>query len=182
MYWIVIYLFCTHLTFDLILRLRNISRLGIHPYGCWHTSRNTISMDATFYSILPSKVKISLFCPNGLPTINSSDCPLLTLPPSNSSGYKRTKIIGERLFCILWSKVSLCFSLLDVSVSQPVSNRREFIVNNSVAPVSIRAASFCIFSSPFDSCYAQLFHTTSAYSTSGRIKKVNRLKRFPIQF
>ena len=47
--------FCTHLTFDLILRLRRISRLGIHPYGCWHTSRNTISTDATFYSILPSE-------------------------------------------------------------------------------------------------------------------------------
>ena len=45
--------FCTHLTFDLILRLRPIFRLGIHPYGCWHTSRNTISMDATFCSVLP---------------------------------------------------------------------------------------------------------------------------------
>ena len=48
-----IFSFCTHLTFDLILRLRHISRLDIHPYDCWHTSRNTISMDATFYSILP---------------------------------------------------------------------------------------------------------------------------------
>ena len=37
------------------------------PYGCWHTSKNTISMDATFYSVLLSKVKINLFCPNGLP-------------------------------------------------------------------------------------------------------------------
>ena len=61
MYRIVIHLFCTHLTFDLILRLWSISTLGIHPYGCWHTSRNTISMDAEFYSILPSKVKINLF-------------------------------------------------------------------------------------------------------------------------
>ena len=52
---IAILSFCTHLTFDLILRLRRISRLGIHPYGFWHTSRNTISMDATFYSILPSE-------------------------------------------------------------------------------------------------------------------------------
>ena len=57
--------FCTHLTFDLILRLRRISRLGIHPYSCWHTSMDTISMDATFYSILPSK---DLFSWNGLPT------------------------------------------------------------------------------------------------------------------
>ena len=38
-----------------MLRLRRISRLGIHPYGYWHTSRNTISMDAPFYSILPSE-------------------------------------------------------------------------------------------------------------------------------
>ena len=67
-YCIVTYLFCTHLTFDLILRLWSISRLGIHPYGCWHSSRNTISMDTKFYSILPSKVKISLFYLNGLPT------------------------------------------------------------------------------------------------------------------
>ena len=46
---IAIFSFCTHLTFDLILRLGRISRLGIHPNGFWHTSRNTISMDATFY-------------------------------------------------------------------------------------------------------------------------------------
>ena len=61
-----IFSFCTHLTFDLILRLRRISRLGIHPHGCWHTSRNTISMDATFYSFLPSE---EFFSCNGLPTI-----------------------------------------------------------------------------------------------------------------
>ena len=30
--------------------------------------RNTISMDAKFYSILPTKVTISLLCLNGLPT------------------------------------------------------------------------------------------------------------------
>ena len=52
---IAIFSFCTRLTVDIILRLRLISRLGIHPYGCWHTSRNTFSMDATFYSILPSE-------------------------------------------------------------------------------------------------------------------------------
>ena len=52
---IAIFSFCTQLTFNLILRFRCISRLGIHPYGWWHTSRYTISMDATFYSILPSE-------------------------------------------------------------------------------------------------------------------------------
>ena len=41
-----------------------------HPH-VRHTSRNTISMDAKFYSILPSKMKISLFCLNGLPTRES---------------------------------------------------------------------------------------------------------------
>ena len=50
---------CTFIlhSFDLylILNLRRISRRGINSYVCWHTSRNTISMDATFYSILPSE-------------------------------------------------------------------------------------------------------------------------------
>ena len=78
MYGIVICLFCTHMTFDLILRLRNISRLGIHPYGCWHTSRHAISIDAKFYSILPSKVKITLFRLNGQPT-NIITSEILTL-------------------------------------------------------------------------------------------------------
>ena len=48
-------LFCTELTFDLILRLRSIFRLGIHPYVFYHTSRSTMSMDAIMYSILPSE-------------------------------------------------------------------------------------------------------------------------------
>ena len=63
---IAIFSFWTHLTFYLILRLRRISRPGIHPYGFWHTSRNTISMDTTFYSILPSE---ELFSWNWLPTM-----------------------------------------------------------------------------------------------------------------
>ena len=48
-------LFCTELTFDPILRLRSIFRLGIHPYVFYHTSRSTMSMDAIMYSILPSE-------------------------------------------------------------------------------------------------------------------------------
>ena len=62
-------LFCTQLTFDLILRPRYISRLGIHPNRFYYTCRVVNSMDASFYSVLPSKVKISLFCLNGQPTI-----------------------------------------------------------------------------------------------------------------
>ena len=59
---------CTQLTFDLFLRLRSNYRLGIHPYVFCHTSRNNISMGRIMYSILPSKVKISVFFPMGLPT------------------------------------------------------------------------------------------------------------------
>ena len=59
-------LFCTELTFDLILRLRSIFRLGIHPYVFNHTSRSTMSMDAIMYSILPSE---EFFSGYGLLTI-----------------------------------------------------------------------------------------------------------------
>ena len=59
---------CTQLTFDLFLRLRSNYRLGIHPYVFCHISRNNISMGRIMYSILPSKVKISVFFPVGLPT------------------------------------------------------------------------------------------------------------------
>ena len=62
-------IFCTQLTFDLFLRLRSNYRLGIHPYVFCHISRNNISMSRIMYSILPSKVKISVFFPMGLPTI-----------------------------------------------------------------------------------------------------------------
>ena len=48
-------IFCTDLTFDLILRLRSIFRLGIHPYVFYHTSKSTMSIDAIMYSILPSE-------------------------------------------------------------------------------------------------------------------------------
>ena len=61
-------LYCTQFTFNLILRPRVISRLGIHPYWFYYTYRDMTSMDANFYSILQSKVKISLFCLNGQPT------------------------------------------------------------------------------------------------------------------
>ena len=65
----IILLFCTHLTFDLILSPRDNSRLGIHPYRVYNTYINIISMDACFYSILPSNVSISLFCLNRQLTI-----------------------------------------------------------------------------------------------------------------
>ena len=67
----IILLFCTHLTFDLILSPRDISRLGIHPYCVYYTYINIMSMDASFYSILPSKVKIRPFCLNGQPNTSS---------------------------------------------------------------------------------------------------------------
>ena len=61
-------IFCIQLTIDLFLRLRSNYRLGIHPYVFCHISRNNISMGRIMYSILPSKVKISVFFPMGLPT------------------------------------------------------------------------------------------------------------------
>ena len=61
-------IFCTQLTFDLFLRFRSNYRLGIHPYVFCHVSRNNISMGRIMSSILPSKVKISVFFPMGLPT------------------------------------------------------------------------------------------------------------------
>ena len=57
----IILLFCAQLTFDLILSPRDTSRLGIHPCRVYYTYINIISMNAGFYSILPSKVKITLF-------------------------------------------------------------------------------------------------------------------------
>ena len=70
-------LFCTQLTIDLILRPRGISRLGIHPYRFYYTCRDLISMDDSFYSILPSKVKISLFL---FKWTANSEAPLVIIP------------------------------------------------------------------------------------------------------
>ena len=64
--------FCTHLTFDLILRPRSIYRLGIHPYEFGHMSRNTISISRIMYSKMPTKRKISIFFGFGLPSIDAS--------------------------------------------------------------------------------------------------------------
>ena len=65
----VFMLFGTLLTFDLILRPMDIFRHGFHTYLLYYTFRGIISMNASFYSILPSKVKVSPFCLNGQPTI-----------------------------------------------------------------------------------------------------------------
>ena len=56
---------CTQLTFDLILGLWGISRLGIHPYPSYNTSRYTLSMDAKMYSKMPT----DFFSGSGWPTI-----------------------------------------------------------------------------------------------------------------
>ena len=74
--------------------------------------------------------------------------------------------------------MSLCVFLLDSNVSQPVSDLRESIETNFVAPVTIRAASFRIFLSSSDSYLVHLFQTTSAYSKSGRIKENYSIKSF----
>ena len=67
--------------------------------------------------------------------------------------------------------IEVCFFLWDESVSQPVSDKRELIEKILVAPVTIRAASFRIFSRSFTSYCVQLSHTTSAYSKRGRRKE-----------
>ena len=46
--------FCTHLTFDLILRLKGIFRLGIHPSVVSYMPRNIFSMDAKMHSKMPT--------------------------------------------------------------------------------------------------------------------------------
>ena len=50
-------------------KLYNKSKTEQYKDSLKRTSKSK-SMYAKFYSILPSKVKISLFCLNGLPTIN----------------------------------------------------------------------------------------------------------------
>ena len=49
-------LFCYQLTYDLILRHRDISRLNIHRHRFYYTYRKIIRMNASFYPILPSEV------------------------------------------------------------------------------------------------------------------------------
>ena len=59
-------IFCTQLTFDLILRLGVIFRLGIHPSVFSYILRNTFSMDAKMYSKMPTEF-----------FLGSSDCLLI---------------------------------------------------------------------------------------------------------
>ena len=59
--------FFTQLTFDLILRLGVIFRLGIHPSVFSYILRNTFSMDAKMYSKMPTE----FFWLFGLPTIRA---------------------------------------------------------------------------------------------------------------
>ena len=61
-----IMLFCTQLTFDLILSHRDIYRIGIHPYRFNYTYWNIFSKDASFYPILPSEVFFVIWTANYL--------------------------------------------------------------------------------------------------------------------
>ena len=56
--------------------------------------------------------------------------------------------------------------------SQPVSSYSFWIDINFVAPVEIRAASSCIFSSSCLSFWVQLSHMVPAYSITGRMKEM----------
>ena len=53
-------MFCSQLTFDLILRLGVIFRLGIHPSVFSYIFRNTFSMDAKMYSKMPTQIFLAL--------------------------------------------------------------------------------------------------------------------------
>ena len=55
-------LFCTQLTFDLILSHRDIFRLGIHPYQFYYIYWNKFSIDASFYPICHKKFFRDLDC------------------------------------------------------------------------------------------------------------------------
>ena len=61
-------LFCTRLTFDLVLWPRVIYRLGIHPYEFGHMPRNIMSIGRIMYSKMPTKPKLSHFFGFGLPS------------------------------------------------------------------------------------------------------------------
>ena len=63
-----ILLFCTRLTFDLVLWPRAIYRLGIHPYEFGHMPRNIMSIGRIMYSKMPTKPKLSHFFGFGLPS------------------------------------------------------------------------------------------------------------------
>ena len=47
--------FCTKMTIVLLLVLRGIFRLGIHPSMYCYTLRNTFSMDAKMYQEMPTE-------------------------------------------------------------------------------------------------------------------------------
>ena len=56
--------------------------------------------------------------------------------------------------------------------SIPSTSFNDFSIETSfVAPLTIRAASCCIFSNSFASYCVQLFKTTSAYSSNGLINE-----------
>ena len=56
-------------------------------------------------------------------------------------------------------------------VFRPTSFNNLSVKTRLVAPLTIRAASCCIFSSSFASYCVQLSHTTSAYSSNGLINE-----------
>ena len=62
-------------------------------------------------------------------------------------GTKEERYSGVNALTILKKRNCLCFCLLAASISQPVSERRLVKEASFVAPVTIRAASYCIFSS-----------------------------------
>ena len=86
-------LFCTRLTFDLVLWPRVIYRLGIHPYEFGHMPRNSMSICRIMYSKMPTKPKLSHFFGFGLPSIRGKVCirPKFTTRPSSQGRHRLLK-------------------------------------------------------------------------------------------
>ena len=78
--------------------------------------------------------------------------------------------LAKRLYS--FEKRDIVYVVFFSSDSQPVSRYSMSKETSLVAPVAIRAASICIFSSALISYCVQLSYTTSAYSKTGLIKEV----------
>ena len=70
-------------------------------------------------------------------------------------------------------KINFCCLRLSSSVTQPHSLYRLSIETDLVKPVTIGAASFCIFCNEFISCIVQPSQTTYEYSKTGKIYDKN---------
>ena len=79
--------------------------------------------------------------------------------------------LAKRRCSFVKKRHSICLCRLFSSDSKPVSRYNMSKETSLGAPVAIRVASICTFSSALISICVQLSHTTSAYSKTGLIKR-----------